>query len=346
MRHLGDLVPMPLPTAYGPTVIPPQTASPGTAAPQFGWGAVPGGWTLGMMAGGVFTPLPGAPVVNSPGNPADIQAYFAGQVGGNPAQPSNQYPGSYAGGDLTNSQPVPIGSGVPLGPVSAASPVPPYGRRGLPTNWQRQPILPDHLLPPAIQRTNPLLKFATFFPNQWDRRLAQHANVWSYIALHGGLKKCCRLPELGAPIYDSPPWMVMPSQAEPFQEMFFQPVTAFQTGGAFNGLDVVLGQFVVQNGYDGAINRVVFNFNGTGFQDGSGSIIWRIKVGNRYVRNLGNVQNTFGDFQTAFMVPGQDSIRLISQQTVTLIANVPVGSPIAGPGYISGGCFGWFYPRR
>ena len=128
--------------------------------------------------------------------------------------------------------------------------------------------------------------------------------------------------------------------------MFSQPLTAFQDGvGNFTGLDVVLGRFVVPIGYDGALNRVVFQFNGDGFQDFSGLIVWRVLVTLRYARNLGNVKNTFGDFATAFSVPGSDNIRLVSQQTITLLANIPAGSPVSG-GPVMAGCFGWYYPRR
>lgn len=322
--RLGDLVPMPLPTQWGPTVIPPGAAGPQSA--QLGWCNVGNGWVLGYrFPNGQCVPMPGAPVQSSPNGTSPQTAAYLQNLG---LQPSG----------LTPGVPAPVSGSPSVG-------VPPP-QTTAPASWGRQSILPDSALPPTLQRNNPLVaQFVPLRPNGWDAQIRRHADVWSYIASHGGLKSCCRLPELGAPIYDSPPWITMPSQGEKFEEMFGQPITAFQTDGAFNGLDVVLGQFVVPNGYDGAINRFVTQFTGTGFQAFQGQIFWRLLINNRYARNLGNVQNTFGSFEAAFSVPGTDNLRLVSQQTITLLASIPAGSPVAD-GYVAAGCFGWFYPRR
>lgn len=198
----------------------------------------------------------------------------------------------------------------------------------------------------TLQRGNPLVRQTVWRPNGYDAAIRNQASIWAYVRAHGGLKSCCRIPELGAPVWSEPPWMVQPSQGEKFEEMFSQPTSAFQSGGGdFTGVDVILGQFVVPNGYDGALNRVVCNFTGNGFQDFMGFISWRVQVNNRFARNLGNIQNTFGDFRTAFSVPGSDNIRLVSQQTITLLANIPPGSPVSD-GVVAAGAFGWFYPRR
>jgi hypothetical protein len=324
-NNLGDLVPMPLPTEWGPTVIPPGTVPP------------PGS---GQVTGGGFT-APGGFL--NPFDPSSVTSGSAPNAGGgdDPAgDPYNpEYPGfPYGGGPNVGAGRlvVPYPASVPISPGSSAPGAP----------WGRQPVLPDALLPPALQRTNPLVGQVTpYRANSWDQKLRSRTALWGWIKAHGGLKSCCRLYELGAPIYDDPPWMVMPSQGEKFEKMFSQPLTAFQTAGIFNGLDVVLGRFTVPNGYDGTVNRFVCRFTGDGFLDFSGSIVWRLKVANRFAHDLGNVTNTFGDFQTAFSVPGTDNIRLISGQTVYLIATIPVGSPVAN-GVVSAGAFGWYYPRR
>ena len=217
--------------------------------------------------------------------------------------------------------------------------------------WVRQPVLPDSALPPALQRGNSSVRQAVYRGNAYDAYIAAKSNLWSWIRSHGGLKGCCRLAELGAPIFNQPPWIVQPSMGVKFEKMFSQPLTAFQDGsGNFTGLDVVIGQFVVPNGWDGALNRVVVGFNGTNYVDFLGYIVWRVKVNVRYVRNLGNILNTYGDFATAFSVPGTDNIRLVSQQTITLLGNIPAGSPVGNPGggpaTVQAGAFGWFYPRR
>lgn len=320
MARLGDLVPMPLPTKWGPTVLPPGSVS--TVAPaqstldevatvaavappgsQVGWSSVTGGWALGWHNGQSFVRAPGSRMVSKPGvGPANVPTPVTAAISPNASAPG--------------------------GP------------------WQRERVIPNAMLPPSLNRTNPLLRFVSYRPNAWDGNIKGHASRWSYIASHGGLKSCCRIPELGAPIWDQPPWVVQPSQGEKMEEMFFQQLTAFQSGGVYTGVDVVLGQFVIPNGWDGIINRFVANFNGSGYQDFSGSIVWRLKINNRYARNLGNVMTTFGSFHAAFVVPASDNIRVISQQTVQLIANIPAGSPVSGPGVVSAGAFGWVYPRR
>jgi hypothetical protein len=382
-RNLGDLVPMPLPDQWGPTVIPPgsQSLPPVPAALL---AAVPAGATLGWhrVSGGVILAIrhkngdvhhyPGASVlpypgaqVTPPGNAMasdESAAYMsptiggAGSPGGNPSAPPNMYPGPNPGAlnpvsGLIVHNPTTGRRQNPRDqwgrPKNSPDSLLPPGSTGPAGAWERQPVIPDSMLPPALQRSNPLLGHITYRPNGFDRAISQHSSLWAYIRAHGGLKGCCRIPELGAPVYDDPPWMVQPSQGEKFEEIFAQPISAFIDSGTgdYSGVDVILGQFVVPNGYDGALNRFVCNFTGNGFQDFSGQIFWRLKVNNRFARNLGDVQNTFGDFKTAFSVPGSDNIRLVSQQTITLLANIPPGSPVSD-GVVAAGAFGWFYPRR
>lgn len=347
------MVPMPLPTQWGPAVIPPGTPPLPTlpAGSQVGYVQVNGGWVLAVQAAnGQVTPVPGAPIVAYPGAVPNAQGQpeavpDSGYLGGDMSYP-NGYPNSssnYPNGYPTSGNLAPGGRLLVPNPTTGTQPPPGSTAPGAP--WGRAPVLPDSMLPATLQRGNPLLRHAIFYPNAYDRVLMKRTQLWGYIASHGGLKSCCRIPELGAPIWDKPPWMVMPSQAEPFQEMFSLPIASVSGGGPFDGTDTVIGQFVVPNGYDGALNRFVCQFTGNGFLDFSGFIVWRVMVGQRFARNLGNVQNTYGDYQTAFLVPGADNMRLVSGQTITLIANIPVGSPVSD-GFVTAGAFGWFYPRR
>jgi hypothetical protein len=204
--------------------------------------------------------------------------------------------------------------------------------------WTPNIILPEQYLPPALQQHIPMDEL--FVRNRWDWEMFREAALWNYVASHGGIHSCCYIPELGAPIWSQPPWQVMPSQGLVLRKMFGVGTATIP----FNGTDFVLGTYIVPSGWDAAINRFVCTFNGDGFDDFSGSIVWRLKINSRFAKNLGNVTNTYGDFQTAFIIPG-DAIRVISNQTVTLIANIPAGSPIAG-GTVQAGVFGWEYPRR
>jgi len=225
----------------------------------------------------------------------------------------------------------------------------PYSNRqppGAAGPYTRAHVLPDEALPPALKRDSQILYHQTklFSPTDGDMAILQESAKWRWIYEHGGLKSCCRIPEVGAPFYAVPPWIQKPLNGIDYKKLFFQPPSAFQSGGVFTGLDVVIGQWRVDHGFDGVISKLVFGFTGDGFEQASGSIVWRLKYGQRYGRDLGNILNTYGDLQTALLVEA-DHIQLISDQTVSLIANIPAGSPVSG-GQLFGGTFGWMWPRR
>jgi hypothetical protein len=225
--------------------------------------------------------------------------------------------------------------------------LPPSGSQPSVPTFYHPAVVPDSMLPATLKRRSPYLPAETarlFSPNAWDNVIWREAALWSWIRNHGGLKTCCRIPELGAPVYSIAPFDAMPSNGIPQRQIFNQPLSAFQSGGLFTGTDVVVGSWQIPKGYDGAITHFLAFFTGDGFDDGLGNIVWRLMIGQRYAKNLGNVQFTFGSLDNALLVPGQ-SIRCISGQTVSLIANVPVSSPISG-GNVFAGTLGWTYPRR
>ena len=305
-HNLGDLVSMPLPDQPSPDYIAP------TLPPQ-----VP---TIPLdLATAAFTSY----------NPGST---IPGYTGGIP-QTDTITPGTFFNPRLPNG-------GIPRTPFDRP------GERSNP--FFRTALIPDSALPHSLKRQSQILTALVrlFTPNGWDNAIARESALWTWIAAHGGLKSCCRIPELGAPVYVTPPFLEMPSNGIAERQIFPQPLAFFQTGvgGAFTGVDTIIGQWVVPRGYDGAITHVLFVYTGDGFDQGSGNIVWRVKVGQRYAKNLGNATFTYGDLNTALLVPGQ-SIPLISGQTVQLIVNIPVGSPING-GSIIGGTLGWTYPRR
>lgn len=290
----------------------------------------------------VTMPLPTewAPVQTQPGVPQRFVLGMPGAIpgGGGPLPPGGT-PGAYApASGLTPGSVTANGLVIP----STVSSAP--GAQS-PTRWEPQAIIPDWMLPEALQRLNPLVRRNIWRKNDWDYRLAYEALMWQWMAEHGGLRSCCRIPELGAPIWDEPPWQVMPSQGVEYRKMYALPLANVSGGPPFNGIDTVLGQWNVPNGYEGIINQFVCGFTADGFEDFSGDIVWRVRVDNRYAKDLGNVTNTFGSFQSAFLVPGY-GIRIVSGQTVYLIANIPNGSPVNGTGVVTAGVFGWTYPRR
>jgi len=210
--------------------------------------------------------------------------------------------------------------------------------------WMRSPIIPDSWLPDVLKRIQPAPD--VFRANRWDLELLGEADIWNYVASHGGIQTCCQIPDLGAPIWNQPPWQAMPSQGKELNLFFSQPTNTISGApGPFDGTDTVIGQYRCPIGWDAAISKVVFGFTGNGFDDFSGNLFWRLMVGKRFVKNLGNVQNTFGSLQTALLVPGRATAQVISGQTITILAAIPNGSPVNG-GRVTAAVLGWEYPRR
>ena len=354
--NLGDIVTMPLPTEWSPDVQydpinfpagPPTLAQPPNASLNVQ--SAPG--TYQQVATGPTGPFPNIPpaVANagSFGYPGADEVFGSDGGGGVPYPAGSGIPSDFGAGYGAG---IPGGyGGEPGGGYGAGGPFPGGGPLGRPlargaNPWARQAVLPDAVLPPALQRSNPSIQRVPWIPNKFDYALMRSAWFWAWVQKHGGLKSCCRIPELGAPVYDVDPVVAMPNNGLVYRKPFAQPISAFMSSGAYTGLDVILGQWRVPEGYDGVINRVVCSFTGNGFQDFSGNIVWRVQVGLRYPKDYGNITATWGDYQTAFLIPGSN-IPIISGQTVTVIANVPAGSPVNG-GYITAGTFGWLWPRR
>lgn len=350
---LGDITPLNVPSD--------ATSLANHSSQQSGW-VLTNGWWVWTGSG---TPNLVIPPTTGPGIPANsgwIQTSDGSSVWTGPGTQPNVIPPS-------TSVPITSGYGVPMnagwarmhngrhmwtGPGINPPFMPPGAvlnpgntAQGPLHNWTRQPILPDSVLPPPLQRSNPLIQQSPMTPNKYDHAVITRAKKWQWVAAHGGLKSCCRIPEMGAPIYDKPPWQLMPSNAWEFGPMAALPISAFQNAGVFTGLDVEILNIRVPQGYDGVINKFVATTAGglSGYNDFAGNIFWRLQFGIRFAKDLGNVQNTFGSFQNAIDVPGVNIVRVISGQTIRVFANVPPGSPING-GSIGAGVFGWFYPRR
>jgi hypothetical protein len=347
---LGDIVPLNIPA--GATQLTQEQQGSGWML-QNGW------WVwVGPGTPNLTIPITGGPGI--PSNSGWVMTPGGSSVWTGPGTQPNVLP-------PTAVIPLPTGAGVPVnggwqplrngrhmwtGPGYAPANPPgallhvPAAAMGVMHNWTPQPIIPDSMLPPVIRRNNSPAQ-ATWTPNKYDFAIIAHAKKWQWIAAHGGLKSCCRVPELGGPIYDVPPWEKKPDNAEVFSLMNALPVTAFQTAGVFNGLDTEILNIRVPSGYDGVVKSFVATIGGglSGYNDFEGDIFWRLQYGIRYVKTLGNVQNTFGSLSNALDAPEISMVRVISGQTISVSANVPAGSPIAG-GVIGAGVFGWFYPRR
>lgn len=251
--------------------------------------------------------------------------------------------------DLQDGTPDSIVSGGPFFvPAQPNFPPPFSGQPNFSQPFRPTTIIPDSQLPPTLSRESQILLAAQglFVPTaEGDMAILQESALWRWISENGGLKGCCGIADLNSPLHSAiDPLHQKPRHGIDFQKPFFQPLSAFQSAGAFTGLDVVIGQWQVPIGFDGVLKKIVFGFTGDGFIESSQSIVWRLQYGQRYARDFGNVINTYGDLQTALLVQ-DNNIEVISGQTITLIANIAVNAPVSS-GQVFAGTFGWIWSRR
>jgi len=168
--------------------------------------------------------------------------------------------------------------------------------------------------------------------------VAQYADcqLWDYIQRCGGVRRCCRVTGV---IYDLPPWDVMPSEGREFQR-----INSIDKPAADTADNIVL-QIEVPFNWDGVLTKAMNVFTGTGFTEGDASdLIWRVKINNRFARDLGNITTTYGSLASPFVIPGV-GIRVVSGQVITYFVDVPFGSGATG-GQVICGLWGWFFPRK
>ncbi len=191
--------------------------------------------------------------------------------------------------------------------------------------------------PPPPATTNPTAATSGFrtppcpTPNCWDLALRTWAAIWSRAGIRD-LSLCVVRHEL-------PNGVQMPDGAVEFYES-----SSILTPTTVSGDNTVL-DFRVPMGYYGMLYGLCLHYTGTGFVDGSGDIIWRVRVGNAWAApGLGSVNVALG-------VPSQclqltDYIRLISGQRIRAIVNVPNTSGLIQIGTSRIVCTlqGWYYP--
>lgn len=175
-----------------------------------------------------------------------------------------------------------------------------------------------------------------FPPNDFDNCLRDEYGAWTFIQSRGGLKAFC--PGLR---YNEPPHLKMPLQGKRYSEIHSIPLPAA------NGLDTLIGSFIVPTGFDGVGTVAIFNYTGAGFVEGSGDLTWRLELNQHFVKNFGNVPTQIGSLKIPYAAASNNAqILLQSNQLVQLWVNRSVAS--AGNlngGRIIGSLWGWYFPR-
>lgn len=140
----------------------------------------------------------------------------------------------------------------------------------------------------------------------------------------------------------SAPWVEMPEDGVPFDE------TRFIDTPAVAAPETVIFTTQVPDGYRGVIKLYHNHFEGGGFVEGSGNLIWRIRQGppgvaGRAVRNLGDIRTTRGSIQWQRVLPG--GVIVEPREFMTYTITHSAGSPIVPGGTrIFATLSGWFWP--
>ncbi len=125
------------------------------------------------------------------------------------------------------------------------------------------------------------------------------------------------------------PWIDEPSGSEPFDA---QNVVAIPAIAA----NAIVLSYTVPTGFDGVVKALSNNLTVCGFVEGDGSIIWRLFINNRAVRNFSNILVEKGTIQ----IPRPISpLRLFSgdiiQWVIYNVSSVLVGDTVCSlSGYI------------
>lgn len=181
--------------------------------------------------------------------------------------------------------------------------------------------------------------------NQYDHCCAVEAGLWNQLVAHGGLNTLC-CPQ-GRPKYPYPPWVKMPREGRRFKPI---KTLLVSTAIPFTGLDITVLSERVPYGYDGVIEDVVCEINGsgsgTGFVEGSGDIAWRLSADGRFLRDEGNLQVTVGSLVTPSPVP-RGNLRVYSGNLMLFTVAFTIGAEarLNPNATIVCSITGWYYPR-
>ena len=173
-----------------------------------------------------------------------------------------------------------------------------------------------------------------YLPNVFDWALFDEQGLWQAIQDVGGLQAICPGQR-----YALPPWVKQPEQARRFSKISSIPLPAVEQ------VDYLVATMQVPLGYDGVIPSVVNMYTGQGFNEGSGDLIWRIRLNQRYVKDYSNITTTIGSLTTPYPA-NTGAVRLLSGQTVNYYVMLGAGAL----GNLNGGrivtaMLGWWWPR-
>jgi hypothetical protein len=187
--------------------------------------------------------------------------------------------------------------------------------------------------------SNPAVRNVLVRPNSWRECLNQYWSFLEAIRTAGGVRAiCCSSNYAG----ENPPWIEQPRTGRRFQEP-----GSIIVGSMVEGTDYTVSSFEVPSGMDGVLKAHFQMFTGAGFTEGSGDIIWRIRINRAFVKDYSNTLTSYGN--TTSPVPfNNGQIRLSSRDTVSYIAQLGAGAltRLDNTARIVVATLGYYYPQE
>lgn len=174
----------------------------------------------------------------------------------------------------------------------------------------------------------------------WDHFVALAG--YNHPAVKPNLHRC-GLGEAVQGGYHPQPWVEMPPGGEPFDV-----IRDIATPDS-NDTETVVLSYQIPFGFDGVILGIGNLFSGGTFEEGSGDLVWRIRVGQpgtsgRPVRNYSNIRTSMGGFSAPRDVFG--GILVHSEDYITYTVTHASGSPIVPGGtVVICNVAGFYWPR-
>lgn len=199
-------------------------------------------------------------------------------------------------------------------------------------HYQLSHFNPGNITSPA----SPPVSSFFLFPNDFDHCLAVDYKL--YDRIDPTYMSCAKKPECF--LQSERDWVDAPKGG-----VVFNPVRAIPLPAPADG-DVTVLSMRVPIGYDGIITAQFHTYTEL-FEQGSGDLVWRIKVNGRYLRDCGEMLVTLGSVLDLSPVYG--GLQLRSGNLVEYIVSAPNAggsAPPPGTGNVITGLHGWFYPRK
>jgi hypothetical protein len=176
-------------------------------------------------------------------------------------------------------------------------------------------------------------------PNEFNHCLDQECHLWEQIIRRGGLEMVCQT--MRKKRYLKAPWVEMPPEGERLQKVGSIPLPAAEL------VDTPIVDFTMPIGWDGVGTNVMMTVAGSGFVEGSGDVVWRMKVGQRWIPDFSNVIFSLNDLRNPHALIG-GYIRLLSLQRVQIFAMLGAGAlgRLDPADRLNAAVVGWTYPKR